>query len=105
MLYDTPEIPELRIPMGLLVSVSVAVGAITALLLGLAVRAHASPVATGGEGLVGRVGITVTELNPIGKVFVHGEYWDARADDPLTSGEEVRVLEVDGLYLRVRRLR
>ena len=46
----------------------------------------------------------MTDLSPQGKVFVRGEYWDARAEDPLASGEEVRVVGVEGLLLRVRRL-
>jgi len=103
MLYDTPEIPEMRIPLGLLISVSVAVGGITVLLLGLAVRAQGNPVTTGHEGLVGSLGTAVTDLQPEGKVFVHGEYWDAVAEDPLASGAEVRVVAVEGLNLRVRR--
>jgi membrane-bound serine protease (ClpP class) len=37
------------------------------------------------------------------KVFVHGEYWDADADDGLAVGDPVEVLAVDGLRLRVRR--
>ena len=104
MLYDTPDIPELRIPLGLLISVSVAVGGITVVLLGLAVRAQGSPVATGHEGLVGTLGTAVSDLTPAGKVFVHGEYWNAVADDPLASGDEVRVVAVEGLCLRVRRV-
>jgi membrane-bound serine protease (ClpP class) len=103
MLYDTPEIPEMRVPLGLLVAVSIAVGGITALLLGLAVRAHRHKVETGEEGLVGLVGTAVTDLDPTGKVFVRGEYWEARAEENLPSGVEIRVVKVDGLYLQVRR--
>jgi membrane-bound ClpP family serine protease len=29
------------------------------------------------QGMIGETGSAVTELAPEGKVFVHGEYWDA----------------------------
>ena len=38
-----------------------------------------------------------------GRVATHGEIWTARSDEPLAEGEEIEVLEVDGLTLRVRR--
>lgn len=103
MLYDTPDIPEMRIPLRLLISLSLAVGGITTMLLWLAVRAQTRPVETGGEGLVGEVGTAVTDLQPEGRVFVHGEYWNAVADGPLASGERVRVVRVDRMSLRVER--
>lgn len=103
MLYDTPDIPGMRIPLSLLVAVSVAVGAITAGLVWLVLRAHGRPVATGGEGLVGEIGTVIADCAPAGRVFVHGEYWNAIADPPVARGERVRVIQVEGLSLRVER--
>ena len=103
MLYDTPDIPELRIPVGILLAVSIAVGSVTAGLVWLIVRVHGARVETGGEGLVGKIGTAVTDLGPGGRVFVHGEYWNARSDAPLPSGERIRVVEVDGMVLQVER--
>jgi len=37
------------------------------------------------------------------KVFIRGEYWNARADQAIVSGDPVEVESVDGLVLRVRR--
>ena len=45
--------------------------------------------------MVGQVGSAVTELAPGGKVFVHGEYWDAVAPTTVPSGAAVRVIGVD----------
>ena len=39
-----------------------------------------------------------------GFVFVHGELWRARSDDPLEPGEHVQVVARDGLVLDVRSL-
>jgi membrane protein implicated in regulation of membrane protease activity len=36
-------------------------------------------------------------------VFVHGEYWNARADGDVDAGERVEVIGFDGMVLKVRR--
>jgi membrane-bound serine protease (ClpP class) len=51
--------------------------------------------------LVGETGVAQTALSPQGKVFVHGELWDAIASAPLAVGELVQVNKVDGLMLEV----
>ena len=57
---------------------------------------------TGREGLVGRIGQTRTDLSPEGMVFVEGELWHAvSADGRLPSGQQVRVVGMDGLLLKV----
>jgi membrane-bound serine protease (ClpP class) len=58
----------------------------------------------GLEGLVGEVGEVRVELNPAGKIFVHGEYWDADGDGEIAVGEKVRVVGYDGMRLKVKRL-
>jgi membrane-bound serine protease (ClpP class) len=51
--------------------------------------------------MIGEVGSAVTELAPEGKVFVHGEYWDAHAAIPVAAGSRVRVVRIDQLKLTV----
>jgi len=58
-------------------------------------------VVTGQQGLVGETGVARTALAPHGKVFVHGEIWDAVATTPLAAGLPVVVRGVDGLTLQV----
>jgi membrane-bound ClpP family serine protease len=60
-----------------------------------------SSVRTGREGMVGEIGVARTALAPHGKVFVHGELWNAVADAPVAARQEVEVTAVDGLTLRV----
>ena len=33
---------------------------------------------------------------PQGRVFVHGEYWDAYSPEPIAEGDEVVVVRVEG---------
>ena len=37
-----------------------------------------------------------------GKVFVHGEIWDAVSEAPIPAGAPVEVVAVEGMVLRVR---
>jgi membrane-bound serine protease (ClpP class) len=70
--------------------------------LSYAIKAQLSKVKTGREGLIGETGIAMTDLAPSGKVFVHGELWDAVGDETIASGERVRVTAVDGMMLKVK---
>lgn len=54
------------------------------------------------SGLVGKVGTSRGPLDPKGKVFVHGELWQARSEPPVADGVAVEVLAVEGLRLIVQ---
>ena len=58
---------------------------------------------TGVEGLIGEIGIVKTELNPKGRVLVHGEIWNAESDTTILNGDRVVVEEVEGLKIKVRK--
>ncbi|MFZ5448129.1 MAG: NfeD family protein [Thermodesulfobacteriota bacterium] len=67
-------------------------------------RSHLRRAMTGAAGMVGERGVAYTPLNPKGKVFVHGEYWQAESAEPIAAGESVEVLQVVDLKLLVRRV-
>jgi len=56
---------------------------------------------TGSAGLVGEIGVVKNALAPRGKVFVHGELWNAVARTPIGENAPVRVVAVTGLLLEV----
>ena len=64
-------------------------------------RAHGPLI--GAEAIRRREGRVESWGEADGWVIVDGERWRARAKEPLTPGEKVRVAEVDGLVLIVRR--
>jgi membrane-bound serine protease (ClpP class) len=101
-LFEGP-IPELRLPLVAILPVSITVGLIMAFLTQRAIRAQLWKVATGTRGLVGEVGTALTEVGAGGKVFVHGEYWDATAREAIPSGERVRVCAVKDMVIEVER--
>ena len=100
LLVDGP-IPEMRVRLVTALAVSIPLGIITAFLMSIAVRARRNKVVTGRRGLVGEIGIAETSLSPSGKVFVHGELWDAVSTLNVPAGERVVVRQVDGFVLRV----
>jgi membrane-bound serine protease (ClpP class) len=100
LLVDSP-IPELRVHIATALAVSIPLGVITAFLMGIALRARRNKIVTGEQGLVGETGVVQSALAPQGKVFVHGEIWDAVSSSELPPGQLVVVRGVDGLTLRV----
>src|SRR5207237_5512576 len=82
-------------------AVTIPFGIITVFLMTLALRARRLKVSTGREGMVGEIGVARTQLAPAGKVFVHGEIWDATSRAPVSSGQQIVVRHVDGLRLEV----
>ena len=100
MLVDGP-IPEMRVKLLTAISVSMPVGIIAVFLMTLVVRARKLRVATGTEAMIGEVGVAQTSVAADGKVFVHGELWNATARNEIAEGARVRVREVIGLRVVV----
>jgi membrane-bound serine protease (ClpP class) len=100
LLVDSP-IPEMRVKLATALAVSIPLGVITVFLMTIALRARRNKVVTGIEGLIGEVAVAQTPLAPAGKVFVHGEIWDAVSSANVAAGGRVRVRKVDGLELTV----
>jgi membrane-bound serine protease (ClpP class) len=100
LLVDAP-IPEMRVHLVTALAVSIPLGIITAFLMSIAVKARRNKIVTGEQGLVGEVGVAQTALAPSGKVFVHGELWDAFSSVSIPAGERIVVRQVDGMILRV----
>ena len=57
----------------------------------------------GAEGMLGETGIVKENLNPHGRVLVHGELWDAECEGEIMEGEHVIVESVEGLKVRVKK--
>jgi membrane-bound serine protease (ClpP class) len=100
ILVDSPW-PAARIHLSTALSVTIPLAIITVILLRLALAAQRRKVVTGEQGMIESIGVAQTELAPAGKVFVHGEIWEARAATKIAPGARVRVKEVKGLTLVV----
>jgi membrane-bound serine protease (ClpP class) len=100
LLVDAP-IPEMRVRLLTAVAISVPFGLITAFLMTIALRARRNKAVSGVQGMIGEIGVAHSPLVPEGKVFVHGEIWNAVSTVPAPAGVKVVVRRVEGLQLEV----
>lgn len=100
LLVDGP-IPEMRVKLWTALSVSIPLGAITIFLMTIALQARRNKILTGEQGLIGEIGVAQSPLIPEGKVFVHGELWNAVAATNVDAGRHVVVRRVENLVLHV----
>lgn len=100
MLIKT-DAPFLQISWTIVVPVIGLAALLSLVMVGMGVRAMRRTPLTGGEGMVGLIGITKTPLTPAGQVAVRGELWTALSDQPVEAGVSVEVTGIDGLTLRV----
>jgi membrane-bound serine protease (ClpP class) len=100
LLVDSP-IPEMRVHLLTALAVSIPLGLITAFLMSIALKARRNKRVSGVEGLIGSTGVAQTSLSPSGKIFVHGEIWDAISSSDVSSGQSVVVRRIDGFVLQV----
>ena len=83
-----------------------AVGTLSAFVLVvtvLVVRSQRRKATLGYGGLIGEVGEVRERLDLRGKVFVHGEVWNAEGAERLEAGDRVEVVGYDGMKLKVKR--
>ncbi len=73
-------------------------------LMGLIVKAQKGKPETGMDGLIGMTGKALDDFDKNGKVFVHGEYWDARISAPISKGANIRVVKAEGMILTVEKV-
>lgn len=102
MLIDSP-LPALRVSWAVIIPVVAASAVLFIVTLTVAIRAQRSKVDTGKEGLIGLVGEARTDIGADGQIFVRGEYWNAKSDEPIKKGEKVVVVAVEGLRLHVKK--
>jgi len=90
-----------QISWAVIVPVIGATALVSLVIVGMGIRAMRRSPLTGGEGMIGAIGIAKTALRPNGQLAIHGELWDAVSDSPVEPGTSARVLRVEGLTLYV----
>jgi membrane-bound serine protease (ClpP class) len=88
------------------ITLLVGVGGITLFMLAgmpAMVRTRFSTPTIGREWMIGESGEAVADVSPDGVVRIRGALWRARTNrsTPISAGNPVRVVEVDGLLLEV----
>jgi membrane-bound serine protease (ClpP class) len=103
LLMDSP-LPELQVGLRLIAPVTLTLSGIVLFLVYLAVQAQRTRPVTGQVGMLDELGRALTSIDPggEGRVQTHGEIWTATTSEPITAGDPVRVVSVQGLRLTVR---
>ena len=92
--------------MSLSLSVIITSVAVTAFfflfVIGLGIKAQRAKPVTGVEGMIGNIGESLDTLDPVGRVHVHGESWNAESTSgTINKGEKIRVVGIKNLKLYV----
>jgi membrane-bound serine protease (ClpP class) len=102
MLIDSPD-PALQISWAVIIPVVALSALLFIITVTVAVRVQREKTDTGREGLIGLRAEARSDLDLSGQVFVHGEYWNARSNEPVRKNEQVTIVGIDGLTLIVRK--
>ncbi|MGH8529763.1 MAG: NfeD family protein [Nevskiales bacterium] len=100
LLMDTG-VPGYGVPLGIVGAVAAAAAGVVLLTMGLLVRARRRPVVTGQEALLDAPAVAMEDFIEEGWVHLAGERWRARSGVPITRGQALRVVRVEGLILTV----
>ncbi len=103
MLIKSPD-PSMRPSLSVITSTVIGVTLIALFLIYLVARAIREKPMTGPEGMLGEEGEVFSDfVEGRGKVFVHGELWNAVSTEDLKRGDRVVVKGVKGMVLMVEK--
>jgi membrane-bound serine protease (ClpP class) len=104
LLFDT-KVEFLRVSMKVILPTVIGVALFFVLVVTLAIRAYRKKPTTGTEGILGEIGVAKSRIDDQGgRVFVHGEWWDAVSDEPVPEGAKVEVIESKNLSIKVKKI-
>jgi len=94
--------PGIEVNRGLIVGVAAGFAAFAIFVVGAIIRGQRRRKATGAEGMIGKMAIAKTPLDPTGTVLTQGELWTAASEGGrVAPGEEVIITKVEALKLWV----
>jgi len=103
LLFDT-ESSDLAVDRSIIFTAVVTLSAFILLVGYLVFKSQKKKPTMGLEGLLGEIGEVRVTLDPSGKIFVHGEYWNAEGNEEIAVGTKVRVVGFEGMSLKVEKL-
>ena len=104
LLFDSPE-PALRLSFQVLVPAIIVASGFFIVVIWLAVKAQMRKHFSGAEAMIGSEAEVMKDIDKEGEVFVMGEYWKAKSDQPIPKGSKVRIIKIEGLKLLVEEIK
>ncbi len=102
----SPSFPDVAVSPGWIAAVTLGILALMITAFRALLRVRKRPAAIGPESMKGALGRALSDLAPTGRVQLDSEEWSAIADTSegtILEGEQVEVVAVEGVTLRVRR--
>lgn len=104
LLFRTPELYA-QVSLLVILPITLFFTAFFVACLYLVVKVHRTKPVSGSQGLIGeRAEVYVWDDLGSGKVFCHGEYWNATGPTSLHKGDQVEVVDLRGMDLIVKLL-
>lgn len=101
MLFSGPKF--IKVSLTMIIPLALGLGLFSLFICAKIIQGHLKKSKSGKEGLIGEKGTAYTNISKRGKVFIHGEIWNAIASEEVKKGEEIEVIDVKNLTLTVKR--
>ncbi len=103
MLFKT-DVPFLRVSWKMIAFAVIVTTLFFLFVVGLGINAQRRKPVTGREGIVGEFGLAVENFTKgRGQVSVHGEIWDALGEGNIRKGDDVKVISIENLKIKVKK--
>lgn len=103
LLFDTPE-SDIRVGFGVVISAASAIGLFFFFIVYSLIKVRKHRFSTGYEGMIGEIGEVLNTVDGVVKIFVQGEYWNAKSDEIVNKGDKVEIINVmSNMKLRVKK--
>jgi membrane-bound serine protease (ClpP class) len=95
----------MKVSLSVILGFAIPMAMLSIFILRFVFRMHTARAQTGQSGMVGEKGEaqSVITKEQEGKVYVHGELWNAVSEEEIQKGEKVIVDQVDGMILKVKK--
>lgn len=104
LLLFSRDVPYLRISLWAIAGVTLVTVLFFLLVIAKVIQVHKRKPVSGKEGILGEKGVARTDIDRKGgKVYIHGEIWEAMSDEKIKRGEEIIAVSVEGLKLKVKK--
>ena len=103
LLFDTPE-SDIRVGFGVVISAASAIGLFFFFIVYSLIKVRKHRFSTGYEDMIGEIGEVLNTVDGVVKIFVQGEYWNAKSDEIVNKGDKVEIINVmRNMKLRVKK--
>lgn len=100
MMFDSG-VPGFGISISFVVGMGIVAGLLLLWLLSYLVKARTQGAVSGRDRIIGGLGVAMESFTGRGKVWLEGEAWSAVSAGPVEKDQAVRVLDLEGLVLKV----